>query len=590
MSSGRREGAAPLPAPELPARYTLPRLLAHGGMGSVWCAEDAALQRRVAVKLLSESLIDDHSAVRRFTREARAAARLSGHANVVTIYDVGSCAGRPYIVMEHLAGGTVADALRLDAYSRAEALRWIAQVAAALDYAHGRGVVHRDVKPANMLLGVDRVLRLADFGIASLGTDQTLSRTGELFGTAAYLAPEQAVGEPASTASDRYALAVAAFELLTGTRPFDGDSFTAQARAHIEDPPPRASVRAEDLPPAVDAVLQRGMAKAPEERWPTAQSFAEALRGAISGERTGGFVALPRPSLPRPRPRVRAERPSAEPPLVIFDSVASAGTRRLRAPVAAVLALALVALIGGILVGTGSGGAGGSRDARATVGASTLKPAASPKSKPAAQAARSTASHSATTAGATPVHDSLTLATELEARGHTLMLDGAYTQALPVLRQAVAAAPRSTLTYAYALYDLGRTLRLAGHPAQAIPILEQRLQIPNQPAAVEQELVLAKAAAAAQGSGSATGQGTTTTPTSSAPSTTGPTTTTPSTPTAPTPPAPSGGAGLGGAAPQSGPTGGSAIGPGHLHGHGHGHGHGRFRGDALSSWIASYPD
>jgi serine/threonine-protein kinase len=549
-------------------------LIANGGMGTVWCAADVALGRSVAIKLLAEAFIGDPSAARRFMREARAAARLSGHPNVVTIYDVGTCADRPYIVMEHLAGGTVADALRLGAFARPEALRWLDEAGAALDYAHGRGVVHRDVKPANMLLGTDRVLRLGDFGIASIGTDQTLSGSGELFGTAAYISPEQALGQQATAASDRYSLAVAAFELLTGTRPFDGDHFTAQARAHVEDRPPRASDRAEGLSRAVDSVLVRGMAKAPEDRWPTAQSFALALRGAVQGERTrhGPVLSLPafgpRPRRaggarrPAPSPLRPVEAPVEDPPLVIFDSIASAGVGRYRPALGAVAALALVAAIAGGAVGADGGGSPSTHSSALNAGTVRLKPAT----------ARRTAARTRTTRKRRPAPPrvkstttapprSATLAATLEARGHTLMTDGQYSAALPVLRQAVATAPPTTLTYAYALYDLGRTLQLAGDPTAAIPILEARLKIPNQPAVVYQELVVAKAAAAAQKSGQGTtptgSTATTTTPTTTTPTTA--TQTTPTTPTAPTtttptapgpkhprprPPAPTGGAGL----------------------------------------------
>ncbi len=609
-SQGDEEGPPP---PSLPARYLAPRLVAVGGMGSVWRAQDGALGRNVAIKLLAECFSGDAGAVRRFMREARAAAHLSGHSHVVTIYDVGECEERPYIVMEYLAGGSVADALRLGAYSRAEALRWIEQAAAALDFAHARGVVHRDVKPANMLLSGDRVLHLADFGIASLGNEQTLSG-GELFGTAAYLAPEQAHGRPTTAASDRYALAVAAFELLTGERPFTGEHFIDQARAHIEDPPPSASARATDLPPAVDAVLARGMAKDPAERWPSAASFATAVSGAVSGavgapavepaprraRATGGLRTITRvlgeaelagaasdagaaaespplagsaagslarslagsgparrhrgggPHWPGPRHR---PAPSGEPPLVIFDSVARRGTaRRLRGPAGIAAVLATAALAGGIVVGAATRGSparpsadrvtGAVHGGHARSDAAAARPRAPSHRRPEASSTTTIADVSAQAAPA------------LEARGHALMEAGDYAEALPLLREAVAVAPKTTLTYAYALYDLGRTLQLAGRPSQAIPILEARLKIPNQPAVVEQELAVAEAAAAHH-------SGTTSTD-----ATTGTTTGTPPPSTSPAPAAGGAGAGTGGAAEPStggdathrnGPTGGAGL-------------------------------
>src|SRR5450755_2598753 len=269
MSSGAQARPQRQP-PRLPDRYRLGRHIASGGMASVWCAEDRVLDRTVAIKILAERFAHDQLAVLRFKREARAAARVCGHAHVVTVFDVGdaepaendAAEGRAFIVMEYLAGGTVADAIRVGAVRRHEALRWLGEAASALDHAHGCGIVHRDIKPANFLLDRSRVLHVADFGIARLVSEDTITSSDQLFGTAAYLAPEQALGRPASSASDRYALAVAAFELLVGERPFGAMHFAAQARQHVEDEPPSASERNRSLPAAVDPILQRGMAKA----------------------------------------------------------------------------------------------------------------------------------------------------------------------------------------------------------------------------------------------------------------------------------------------------------------------------------------
>src|SRR5579884_2150828 len=286
-------GGAVLADVVLPPRYEPIRRIARGGMATVWCAQDRTLDREVAIKLLAEPFAHDELAARRFKREARAAARLSGHPNVVTIYDVGEApsedwpGGRPFLVMEYLAGGTVADALRAGTVSPVLALTWLQQAAAALDYAHRRGVIHRDVKLANFLLGRDRVLQVADFGIAQLGSEDTLTVSGEVLGTAAYLAPERALGQPATEASDRYALAVAAFELLVGERPFTAEHFAAQARQHLEDPPPRASERNPELPPALDAVLARGMAKRPEARFATTLELTDAIEDALAQKPRG---------------------------------------------------------------------------------------------------------------------------------------------------------------------------------------------------------------------------------------------------------------------------------------------------------------
>src|SRR5690348_9216037 len=201
----------------LPDRYRVVRHLANGGMASVWEAHDALLDRDVAVKLLASHLGEDERARRRFQREARAAAGLSSHPNVVTIYDVGEHDSRVFMVMELMRGGSLADRLAAgEPIDHAVTLRWLREAAAALDAAHEAGIVHRDVKPANMLLDEHGRLAIADFGIARLAWEEQLTATGQVLGTAAYISPEQAMGEPATAASDRYALAIVAFELLTG--------------------------------------------------------------------------------------------------------------------------------------------------------------------------------------------------------------------------------------------------------------------------------------------------------------------------------------------------------------------------------------
>ena len=500
-------------------------------MGSVWHGSDTSLDREVAIKLMAEAFTGDYQAVRRFMREARAAARLSSHPHVVTIFDVGEFAERPYIVMEYLGGGTVADAIAADDVTPEEALLWLEQAGSALDYAHGRGVVHRDVKPSNMLVGDDGEVRLADFGIASLVAEPTISHTGQLLGTAAYISPEQARGLPASEASDRYALAVTAFELLTGRKPFQGEHFAAQARAHMDQHPPRASDLNPRLSRAVDGVLQRGMAKEAVDRWPTALDFTTALRDAIERPQParGGAIAIAPPTLVFAKSRAAAGIAAERNPL--------RNMRGGRIPALAALALAILTLA--IIVESNSGppvpahdvlaartvtkvastaGSNVAQDAERGISgiaarvtkARPAKPA--PKPQPAATStgaqapAQTQATPPPTTTHAAPPPP--TGASALEAQGHSLMESGQYSQALPILRQAVATAGKSSLTYAYALYDLGRTLRLAGDPQAAIPILEARLQIPNQPGVVAGELHLAEQqAGAGQGGAAAPGPG-----------------------------------------------------------------------------------
>jgi serine/threonine-protein kinase len=438
------------------------------------------LGRRVAIKLLAERFQYDAAAMRRFQREARTAARLSGHRHVVTIFDVGEVDGRAFIVMEYLAGGTVADALRRGPVEQRDALRWLREAAAALDHAHRRGVVHRDVKPGNLLLDADRVLHIGDFGIARLATEDTVTASGQLLGTAAYVSPEQALGRTATPASDRYSLAVAAFELLTGERPFRAQHFAAQARQHIEAEPPRASARDSRLPRALDPVLARGLAKRPENRWPTAGAMVAAMEAVLADRRTTSPTWRPRPA-------------------------AMPGARRRRRRAGALAALLAGALAAAIVAGAADQGTSTRlRGSRAAKPRSAQPQLSAPRTRPGAS------SPTPSEAVAAPPSTVGEGASALEAHGHKLMLDGSYDQAIPVLRQAVASAAAGSLTYAYALYDLGRSLRLAGQPQAAIPNLERRLQIPDQTGAVRRELALAirQAGGGAAAAPSADGHGT----------------------------------------------------------------------------------
>ena len=239
------------------------------------------LARIVAVKLLSGRFADNAAIRGRFTREALAVARLSHAPSTVTIFDVGEHNGRPYIVMEYLPGGSLADRLQREgAQPIGRSLEWLGQAAAALDAAHANGIVHRDVKPANLLLDSDDRVKVADFGVASAADLGSFTEAGTVVGTAGYLAPEQARGERATPASDLYALAVVAFELLTGKRPFERESSTAEAIAHVSAAIPPASHSNPRLPPELDDVLARGLAKEPEHRFGSAAEFVGALREA----------------------------------------------------------------------------------------------------------------------------------------------------------------------------------------------------------------------------------------------------------------------------------------------------------------------
>jgi serine/threonine protein kinase len=293
----------------LPDRYADPRPIGRGGMGQIYLAEDRELGRKVAIKVLDDRFAGNEQLRERFKREALAAARLSGHPHVVTIFDVGESQGRPFIVMEYLPGGTLADRARQRPVEPAEALSWLEQAAEALDAAHELGIVHRDVKPPNLLFDARDELVVADFGIARVADDTLTGMTaaGTVLGTAGYLAPEQALGEPATPASDRYALGVVGYELLTGGRPFERQSETAEAAAHIHEAVPPASQRQVGLPHAVDGVFQRALAKDPGQRYSSGAAFVAALGSALEGREatTRLLPAAPPPVRRGPPPRGR---------------------------------------------------------------------------------------------------------------------------------------------------------------------------------------------------------------------------------------------------------------------------------------------
>src|SRR5256714_2824721 len=289
----------------LPPRYRSPKRIALGGMGEVYRATDAVLGRAVAVKLLAERYSRDEAVRGRFTREALAAARLSGEPNIVTVFDVGEHAERPFIVMEYLEGGSLEERIEKDgAQEVGQSLEWLEQAATALDAAHRHGVVHRDVKPANLMLDRNGNVHVADFGIASAAGTDSLTMTGTVLGTAGYLSPEQAQGERATPASARYAPAGVAFELLSGRRPFESESITAEAAAHVHAPVPSIAEICEGLPDELDPVFRRALAKEPARRVGAAAQVGAALAAALAaGRRAPRSLPPPPPlvlSLPRP--------------------------------------------------------------------------------------------------------------------------------------------------------------------------------------------------------------------------------------------------------------------------------------------------
>jgi eukaryotic-like serine/threonine-protein kinase len=428
--------------PDLPARYRDPELVAYGGMGEIFRAQDDVLGRTVAIKLLAERYARDESVRGRFTREALAAARLSGEPHTITIFDVGEQAERPFIVMEHLGGGSLEDVLDSEGAQPPErVVAWLEQAAAALDAAHRHGVVHRDVKPGNLLLADGADLRVADFGVASAAGLASLTATGTVLGTAGYLAPEQARGEPTTPASDLYALAVVAFELLSGHRPFESGSTTAEAAAQVHAPIPRVSERA-DLPPAVDPVFARALAKDPADRFATCGEFVAALRGAL--EAGDGRTRV----LPAPASTTRAGKW----PVVVAGLLAAAALAG--AGVAAILTTrdeepgATPSVVTQTLPGT---------TVRETV--QTTVPAQPPPPPP-APAGRS----------------GQALTDDATARLRERDWAGAEALARQAVQKLQGGGDR--LYLAYALYDLGRALAEQQRCEEALPLLDrsERLQ------------------------------------------------------------------------------------------------------------------
>ena len=442
----------------LPNRYADPRLIGQGGMGRIYLAEDRELGRKVAVKVLDDRFANDERLRERFKREALTAARLSSHPHVVTIFDVGEWQGRPFIVMEYLPGGTLGDRTRRQPVAPAAALAWLGQAAEALDAAHGLGIVHRDVKPANLLFDERDDLAVADFGIARIAddTESGMTATGTVLGTAGYLAPEQALGQPAGPASDLYSLGVLGYELLTGARPFERGSDTAEAAAHINEPVPPASQRRPELPPAVDRVFERALAKDPSDRYPNGAAFVGALDDALSG-REATTRLLPA-TAPPPSPTVRRQPPPLQ--------------RQRRSPwvVPLVLAGLVLALAAGVLAAVVS-----SQDDGNTSTQRRRQPVTVTAEQTLGTTVVTTVVTTTTSAPAAPV--SLEQAVQLTDDATRLLEEEQWEDALKTQRRALKPLEgtyRDDFHYeAYAAYNMGKALAELGRCEQALRYLDR---------------------------------------------------------------------------------------------------------------------
>ena len=264
----------------LGGRYRLADRVGAGGMGEVWRAADEVLGRTVAVKAMLPHVAGEQDFARRFLAEARAMAGVNSPA-VASIHDYGQDAGVTYLVMEFIDGESLSQALaRMGRIRPSDAMRMIAQAADGLQAVHDAGIVHRDIKPANLLLRRDGAVVLTDFGISRAGEATGMTLSGAVLGTPTYLSPEQVLGHPATRLSDLYSLGVAAYECLSGRKPFAGDNPYAVAVQRVQGPP---APLPDDVPRAVAAVVERAMAQDPARRWPSAAAMAEAARAAGQG-------------------------------------------------------------------------------------------------------------------------------------------------------------------------------------------------------------------------------------------------------------------------------------------------------------------
>ena len=454
----------------LPGRYADPQPIGSGGMGRIFRATDTELSRDVAVKLLADRFAGDEDVRARFRREALAAARLSGNPNIVTIFDVAEHNGRPLIVMEYLEGGSLEQRIRgHGGCPPAQVLEWLGQAANALDAAHAAGVVHRDIKPDNLLLDGEDEVHVGDFGIASAAGLDSFTEAGTILGTAGYLSPEQARGERATAASDRYSLAVVGFELMAGERPFAAPSTTVEAARHVTDDVPSIQSVKWELPSTLDRVFRRALAKAPADRYPTAAEFVADLRAALHEDAaTTGWI---RPT--------GATAPTATTRVVPPPAAARRRTGARRGLILLLLPLLLVAGVAAAIAATRGGSPHADAAKRRPV---TILRTVTTPGKTIEQTVTAPAPPPASTAAAPAPQANSPAANangaELASAGYTKMRAGDYNGALPLLEQAVQRLNGSgSLGEAYADYNLAYTRYELGQCTDVMALLDHSQQI-----------------------------------------------------------------------------------------------------------------
>jgi serine/threonine-protein kinase len=431
----------------------------------------------VAVKVLADRYSHDQDVRARFRREAHAAARLSGNPNIVTIFDVAEYQGRPMIVMEYLERGSLE--ARIEGHGGcppAQVFQWLAQAANALDAAHAVGVVHRDIKPANLLLDSEDRLHVGDFGIASAAGLDSFTETGTILGSAGYLSPEQARGERATAASDRYSLAVVGFELLAGERPFAAASTTVEAARHVTDPVPPIHDVNPDLPAALDRVFQRALAKDPADRYPTAADFVAELRSALHEDAgTTGWIL---PAAPMPTAVTAVVPPAATTTHPPVSTGAPRRTPRWLVP----LLLLLVLLAAGLAAAVAATRSGPHHRAAAKPRAVTVVRTVTQPGQTIEQTVTAAAPPPATTPStssappATPAANAS--GTDLNSEGYAKMQAGDYSGALPLFVRAVQQLNGTgSLDEAYADYNLAYTRFRLGQCTDVLALLDHSQQI-----------------------------------------------------------------------------------------------------------------
>jgi serine/threonine-protein kinase len=435
-------------------RYRLERTLGRGGMAAVWLGHDEVLERPVAVKVLSDTIAGDPGFVARFRREAHIAAGLS-HPNLVDVYDFSEEGERPYLVMQFVPGENLAE--RLERGREVDCKQLARELLEALSHIHRAGILHRDVKPANVIVEPGGTAKLIDFGIALPPDATALTSTGLVLGTERYAAPEVMEGRPASERSDLYSCGVVLRSCEAGASPALRSLIEWMTRSEPGDRPGSAEQAL--------AELDRG-ASMPE---PPTQVFEPSF------ERVPARAPLPSPD----RPRSHRGRWGAAVALALF--------------------LAAVVAISAAVLGGGDGG-NSPRSAQAKPqAANPERQQATPAEQSAEDPAPEAEAEEAATTASAPVAEGAdpVRGAALNEEGFSLLQAGDYESAVPVLEEAVEAFPAGSeeLDYAYALFNLGKALRLSGRAEEAIPVLERRLEIPNQTGTVEEELAAAQAEA-----------------------------------------------------------------------------------------------